>query len=182
MIVERDDHKYCVDIGRPTFYTDEHRDFYKKIFDVIENSPIAIVVNGMYNRVREMLYAGSGYGGGGFAFCFWFATKEDRREFARLMKGIEVSIEDWRGVTWYQPYQSKILFLKFTDKYLDHVQQFAQNNDITIQPYMSPPPGFGWELDKSQWVVIPGLHSASGDLKLLLELKHHLNDVFLDFD
>ena len=194
MIVQKDDHKYSVDIGRPSFFTDENRNEYKKVFELIEKSSIPIVVNGAYYGVRERLYNGDGYGGGGFAFCFFFASKDDRKEFARLMKEIKTDspgwnfeILDWRNVMFHQD-RDKIMHLKFDEKYLPCVKQFADEHLLTISPFMMPESPKTIEdivaigLDKplnSPMRVIFGIYLATGDLKDLYSLKAYLSEQFL---
>lgn len=189
MIIEEQTHRYSVDIGRPTFYTDEDKVIYKKVFELIETCPIPIVVNGAYDFVRKFLYEDSGgYGGGGFAFCFFFATKEDRKEFARLMKEIGFNITDWRNVMFYQDLDKK-LHVRFDEKYLPFAQAFVEDTTLTVGPYMVPKPPMSiedlnnyYDNESKEKVPVLGLHLASGELKDVLLLKTHLDEQFLDFE
>jgi hypothetical protein len=190
MIIQSEDHKYSVDVGRPSFFEQAHRDEYKKMFELIETCSIPIVVNSAYHHIRDLLYSESGYGGGGFAFCFWFATKNDRKEFARLMKEIKFEISDWRNVMFYQDLNKK-RHLRFDEKYLEYAKSFAEGTTLTIGPMMGP--GLPTTLEgmmllysgkstETNMVPVPGLYLADGDLKDMCLLKVHLEEQFLEFE
>lgn len=68
-------------VGRPTFFEEPHFQIWDKFFEYVENAPYPIAVNGVYYRMKEMCEGRQGYGGGGFAFMFWFKGPDDKAQF-----------------------------------------------------------------------------------------------------
>lgn len=83
-----------VNIGRPTFfpYYPETMEYWKNFHEWVEETNIPIGVNRMYGFVRERLNENGGYGGGGFAYHFWFLNEEDATTFMSLWGGEVVDV------------------------------------------------------------------------------------------
>lgn len=96
--------EYYFNTLRPTFYTDEDRDFWRKFHNLIRNSSIEISINGAFKFVDDLLVANSGYGGGGFAYMFWFHNLADRDAFIVEFKELFPGVFDPRIITsWHIP-------------------------------------------------------------------------------
>lgn len=175
MIVTSASHPYKIDVGRPSFTTDDQRLFYKQFFDLIETSSYPIIVNGVYPWMREMVEQGKSYLGGGFSFCFWFATKEDRQQFIKDAAKLEMIIEDWHNLSFYFD-QDKVMHVLFAPhQYLSEAQSFIETHPaLSMQPHRSP--GYNGELIETGRMIV------DGPLKELVELKAHLLEVWLDLE
>lgn len=86
-----------LDIGRPSFYAgdDETRDYLYTVQEWIRTVDIEIKVNGFYHTLTEMLRTDAGFLGGGFKYCFWFRSVEDRDQFTKQLSGIPRPV-GWR--------------------------------------------------------------------------------------
>ena len=66
---------------RPNIFTDQDRAWWAKFQNAVRNSTIEIGVNGVFDYIQSVIDGGTCYGGGGFAYMFWFRTLEDRTTF-----------------------------------------------------------------------------------------------------
>lgn len=89
--------QYYIDVGRPTFFDDEQRAYWKKFHDQVKNSPICIEVNGIFSKMDEMIEAGEGYGGGAFKYMFWFETHSDKMKFIDELEKSGWTHHIWTG-------------------------------------------------------------------------------------
>ncbi len=74
-----------INLGRPDLFNDEDRAWWKRIHDCIKTCEVPIFVNGMFDSIDKMIENKQSYGGGGFAYKFWFETEADRSSFIRLL-------------------------------------------------------------------------------------------------
>jgi len=73
---------YCwVDLRRPDLFNEADFILWRNIHQVVKEMGEAITKNAMYSHIEEYLANNEGYGGGGFAYKFWFKTIEDRSTF-----------------------------------------------------------------------------------------------------
>lgn len=158
---------YMVDIGRPSFIDDEGRAFWKKFYDLVDTSPYPIVVNSMFDTVREMLDEGRGYMGGGFRFCFFFATKDDRKQFINDVEklGEYAKIRDHHNVVLFQNIHGATS-IRATQKYMDSVVYYISGNDNL---------GVSYDSESLAFPVI-----VDGPIKDLLSLREHLRSLWVN--
>lgn len=76
-----EEYPFMLDLGRPTFYKDEHFEFWAKVFNFIETCGIDLKKNGIYSDMKNYCDKRQNYHGGGFKFCFWFRTHVDKERF-----------------------------------------------------------------------------------------------------
>jgi hypothetical protein len=86
--------KTSINIGRPTFYPDrpDTMRHWREFHDWVEECPMPIGVSSAYGFVRRQLNESEGYGGGGFAYHFWFLNEEDATTFMSLWGGEVVDV------------------------------------------------------------------------------------------
>lgn len=77
------------DLGRPSYFDDQDFIIWEKIYNFIETTDIPIAVSSIYELMRDYCRDKNLYGGGGFQFCFWFDTHEDREAFNYGIKFIK---------------------------------------------------------------------------------------------
>lgn len=167
---------YFIDIGRPSFTEQEHRDFWSSFFHLVETTAIPIVVNSAYHGIKQMVDDGGCYLGGGFKFCFWFETKEDRRTFAKECAAIDLKIEDFRNIMLYQD-REKTMWLRFPPIYESHARDFGASVGIGYRPNID---FFSGETLGDP--IATGLMVVKDNIANLLKLKDHLNECFFDMD
>lgn len=64
-----------IDIGRPTFHTEEEMEYFKRFHDFVKNSKCKISINSVFNFIDELLREGKMYSGGRMKYMFWVETK-----------------------------------------------------------------------------------------------------------
>lgn len=159
---------YKIDIGRPSFYSDDDCAWWRKFFEFVETTPTKVHVNPVYSSMRECAYNNGRYGGGGFGFCFFFESVDDRKCFvADYNAGVadENKYQDFRnlGLVFHQ--DEKTVDLWFHEKFLERATEYNNINDscltITQENYR---------------------YVASGSLKQVGFLKNILNEYSLEID
>ena len=75
-----------LNVGRPNVFNEEDRRFWIAFHQLVETCSQPIVVNGAYYNVRDIITTQPGYGGGGFAYKFWFESEEDKNEFSTMIR------------------------------------------------------------------------------------------------
>lgn len=161
--------KYMINIGRPSYYTNEDFKNWSAFFDYVEESDILIGVNAIYYDMKQMCKARQGYGGNGFQFCFWFDAKEDRKQF---LKDLENKL-GWRPyrhcekVCFYTPLDGETCLRMIPDLLKPAIEHLEENNITRI-------------IDKDEhWNFIKVNKS---DIKWLVKLDEYLNELLLDMD
>jgi len=137
MIIEPfESKKYSIDVGRPDIFNDVDRQFWREFFDLVETIDIPIVVNSVYQKMRDIAFSDDGgYGGGGFSFKFWFQTVDDRKKFAlALEEKLDTTCAYYNHFTLhFDP--DKNLQLRFHHDIADVVSQFPGFGELQINDY-----------------------------------------------
>ena len=81
-------------MGRPSYFNERDFIFWEKIYNFIETTDILIAVSGIYTLMRDYCRDKNYYGGGGFQFCFWFDSLEDRDAFKYGIKFIRDAFDE----------------------------------------------------------------------------------------
>lgn len=79
--------------NRPTLLHDypDMIAYWKRFHDIVKNSDIEVWVNNVFWMIDDVLENDGEYMGGGFRYCFWVRTQEDKDKILALAKG---EIED----------------------------------------------------------------------------------------
>lgn len=85
---EKIDSAFEWNVGRPDLRSEDDHRFWKAFHSLVESWPAPIGINGAYGYIQSHLDAGTGYGGGGMAYKFWFTTEQDMIEFKEAVKKI----------------------------------------------------------------------------------------------
>ena len=89
MIVHKPANKeHEINVGRPDVFNEEDRRYWLAFHNLVETCPQPIVVNAVYYDILDIITNHTGYGGGGFAYMFWFDSEEDKSEFVAAMKDL----------------------------------------------------------------------------------------------
>lgn len=72
-----------VNIGRPSFFDDEERKYWRGFQEFVKTCDIPIVINNAYFMIDGMLEDNESYSGGGFKYMFWFESEEDKATFMK---------------------------------------------------------------------------------------------------
>lgn len=88
---------YSINVGRPDLLEDHEFDVWGSFQYFVRHSDIEIVVNPIFFFIDELINERQGYGGGGFAYTFWFKTLEDTKEFIEYV--IEMFGEERKEVS-----------------------------------------------------------------------------------
>lgn len=166
--------KYMINVGRPSYFEEEDFKNWAPFFDYVEECDISIGVNGVYHNMKQMCEDKQGYGGGGFQFCFFFASKEDRKQF----------LSDLENKLGWQPYRhydkvgfftnlEKTTFLYMVPELLEHAFKYLRAKDITFEHVE---PKDSTYRDRDLIKVDPS------DFTWLIKLDAHLNEILLDIE
>jgi hypothetical protein len=79
-----------VNIGRPSFFYDIEKEYWRGFQEFVKTCDIPIVVNGFYFTIDGMLEDDESYSGGGFKYMFWFESEEDKSIFMKYPQLIDV--------------------------------------------------------------------------------------------
>jgi hypothetical protein len=174
--------RYSIDLGRPSFTTDETRELLKSFFQFVRETDIPLMINGMHHTIESMVNNGTSYMGGGFAFCYFFRSKEDRKRFAKEVKHLAIwEVKDWRNIGLLHNSNGNIDLL-FGNKYLSLVQEYLDARTYGSVPYgscaYSSTPG----IRPNPIQRIGREHRVEGELREILELRAYLEDRFFDLD
>jgi hypothetical protein len=164
---------FIINVGRPRFTSDVERQYWQKFFDYVKTVPYPIAVNGMYDKMQEMVTDGDGYLGSGFKFMFWFRSNEDRKQFVRDCRELGMRIEDWHNLTFFQIHD-KTLRIRITDKYLA-----VANDYIKSHPELSIVIGYPYQ-DYDGTEKSDGGTYIVGPLPSIVAMKAHLLECWLD--
>jgi hypothetical protein len=167
---------YMIDVGRPSFTEQDHRDFWSGFFRLVETTAIPVMVNSAYHGIKQRVDDGQSYLGGGFKFCFWFETKDDRRAFAKECATINVNIEDFRNIMLCQDL-AKVMRLRFSPIYENYARNFGASVETEYRPNVHP-----FTNESLGEPIATGWLVANGEIGELHKLKAHLNECFFDLD
>jgi hypothetical protein len=160
---EQKENMFTIDIGRPSFYEKEHFLWWQNICNFIENTDIKIQVNSAYESVKQMAFNNTPYLGGGFSFCFWFLTKEDRKQFINTInKDFKVNyLHDIRNIRFVVN-QDKTVYLIIDKKYLAKTNELYKDLQIDL--------------------ICEDTYQIVAPLEDLYKLKYNLHDYSLDLE
>jgi hypothetical protein len=176
--------RYSIDLGRPSFTTDETRELLKSFFQFVRETDIPLMVNGMHDTIESMVNNGTSYLGGGFGFCYYFRSKEDRKRFAKEVERLaDWQVTDWRNITLFSN-PDKSIDLLFSEKYLPSVQRYLDAQSYGCESYGSGGYASTLRIDSTLHTFHQGSweNRASGGLREILELRAYLEDRFFDLD
>ena len=80
--------EHMLDVGRPDLTCDDDFRKWTKFHQLVESSELRIIVNGIFNLMKEYCRTEQGYMGGGFKYCFWFESNEAKLKFEKLANAI----------------------------------------------------------------------------------------------
>jgi hypothetical protein len=80
--------EHMLDVGRPDLTCEEDFHRWNLFHQLVENCEMRIIVNGVYNDMKEYCRTEQGYLGGGFKYCFWFESDEAKLKFDKLARAI----------------------------------------------------------------------------------------------
>ena len=179
--IPEDTKTYKLDIGRPSFFSDEDCLVWRKFFEYVESTEIEIATSGIYHNMRDIAFNNGRYGGGGFQFCFWFNSKEARKEFAKEVGLIfKEKVSDFRNIMFFAIKNEttgnrEIDSVRFTPQYLDKANEIAEQLFVKIEKHTHKD-FFTCEMKETGWYHAKG---KIADLKLF---KNALEEHFFEFD
>jgi hypothetical protein len=170
-LFDKDVETFVVDVGRPSFLSNESCEWWQKFFNYVETTNLKIQVNSLYNEMRKYAFENNRYLGGGFSFCFWFSSKDDRKEFVQY-------INNELGAKYSHDSKNKFLMTK-NDKvclicseiYAEKTKQL--NSFLVIKPH-------SFEDFQGNIISYEGFYEVNGSLHDIIELKFLLDEYSLE--
>lgn len=83
---------YWVNTRRPDILP-ESIDYWRDFHDWVETTDIEIVVSDAFAYISMCIAEVQYYLGGGFNYCFWFFTQEDKAKFVKYLDDNEIYYE-----------------------------------------------------------------------------------------
>ena len=161
--------RFKIDLGRPSFTDDEQRNSWIKFFDYVDDTEIQLKVNGVYRTMEASCKNSESYMGGGFSFCFWFKSIEDRKQF---LYDLETKLK-WEP---YRDCHNIQLHLRLDKKFVLRVN--PKLTQIALDYLrMNHTNGYWYHENCNDYVAVDNY-----DLKFTLDLEKYLNECLLDMD
>jgi hypothetical protein len=170
---EEKENSWMIDVGRPSFFTDDVRQWWQRFFNFVETSNIRIQVNSVYDTMHDYAFNNGCYGGGGFSFCFWFLTKEDRKTFVNhINTELEARYQhDFKNLHFHHN-KDETLSIIISKKYLEKAEELIQETKLEIKPYT--------HTDLCGKVIVYPFYEITGELKNIILLKKLLDEYSLE--